>query len=136
MHIVEHGKERVVEAEHIVVVVDKLVDESIVGISIASYARIVGQSSADIEVFRVILVKHSVCNVWNISASIGFASDVYLEVLDAKNLLEVFEEADKVCSNVLFTSCGHFADGKACADRLFDPKYICQVDPAVEIGLC
>jgi hypothetical protein len=52
---------------------------------------------------------------------LAFAGDIDLEVLDAKDLLKVFEELDKVLGNFLLTVCCWCTDGKASSNRLSHP---------------
>lgn len=70
---------------------------------------------------RVVPVQHSSGDVRNITSSVTFTSNINLEVLDAKELLEILEESHKVLGS-LFLGCGiRLADRETCTNWLLDP---------------
>jgi len=52
---------------------------------------------------------------------LAFASDVYLVILDAKNLLEIFEGLDEVLRNFLLVVGGNVSDREPSTNWLFNP---------------
>jgi hypothetical protein len=75
----------------------------------------------NIEVSSILLIQHRCGDVRNIPAGVAFSGDVDLEVRDAKCLLEIFEEANKILSNCFLCLSSCSADGIACSNWLFDP---------------
>lgn len=65
---------------------------------------------------------------------LAFAGDVDLKVLDAKDLLKIFEECDKVLGNFLFAACGRRPNGKAGPNGLFHPTAVSARDYYVTSG--
>lgn len=60
-------------------------------------------------------------------------SHINLKVLDSEDVLEVFEELDKILTDLFLGGCCDLASRKASAHGLLDPKHVCQVDPRVVI---
>lgn len=131
--LVQGFDEGVIEAKYIVVVMYEFVDECIICKCVTSNAWIVGQSSAQIEVFGIVLVQHGVGDVRDVPPSVGFSSNIDLEVLDAEDCLKVLEETDEVCGNVIFVGGSDFTNREADTNRLFHPQHVGQVHPGVWI---
>ena len=81
-----------------------------------------GRLTGKVIVLRVLLVQHCCGNVWNVAARIALAGHVDFVIFDPKGRLPVLEELDEILSNVLLGPGGDFADRKACADGLLNPK--------------
>lgn len=75
-----------------------------------------------IEIVLILLVQHGSRDVRNVSPGIAFARHVNLEFFYPENVLEVLEEAKKVCGDVFFARCCHIPEGKPSSNWLFDPK--------------
>jgi hypothetical protein len=82
---------------------------------------LVRELTRQIEVVLVFLVQHRSRDVRNVSSGVTFTCYIDLEFLDTKDVLEVFEEAKEVFRNFFFRRRRHVSEGKACANRLFDP---------------
>lgn len=92
-----------------------------------------GRLTGKVIILLVLLVQHCCRYIWNVTASITFAGDVYLEILYAKGTLKVLEEFDEVLSSLLLGLCGDFANRKACADGLLNPESTLAVTPTHQV---
>ena len=72
----------------------------------------------------ILLIQDSCRNIWDISTSITFPSNIDLEVLDTKSLLKILEEIDKVLGCLFLSFGSNLPDGEASADWLIDPTEV------------
>lgn len=98
--------------------------------------RIVHKRASNIKMVRVIHVNHGGSNVRYVSSRVRFTGNVDLELGDAEDLLKVLEEANKVCSCFFFCSGRHLALTESQSNRIFDPKHVGEVRPAIRVLKC
>ena len=103
------------------------------GVCVVTDDGVVDEGAGEVVVGGVVLVKHGGGDVGDVAAGVGLAGDVDFKILDAEDILPVFEEFDEVLGDFFFRGGGYFADGVAGADRLLDPEHIGEVDPRVRI---
>ena len=77
----------------------------------------------DIVMRLVLLVQHGRRDVRNISPGITFAGNVDLEVLDAKGILPIQEEFDKILGDLFLCRRRRRSCRVTSANRLFDPRF-------------
>ena len=87
-----------------------------------------GVFTLEIEIIGALSVQHSSRYVGNIAASITLTSDIYVELLDSKCLLEVLEEADEVLGNFFLGFSSWSSHSVAGTDRLLHPVVESQKD--------
>jgi len=120
----ELGEEGAIEVEHVVVRHRIWYSNGcLLGVGKVTNARVIRERSAEVEILGVILIQHGGRDVRDVSTCVRLASDVDLVVLDAEQLLKVFEEFDKVLGSLLLGGGSWGTDGEAGADGLLDPEY-------------
>ena len=70
--------------------------------SLCAGARVIDHDPLDAIVFGVMLIQHGIRDVWNIVTSVTLASNVDLFVVQGKGIKEIFEESQKLFSNIVF----------------------------------
>lgn len=86
-----------------------------------------------IVVVRIVLVDKRSGDIRHVATRVALASDVDLELLDAKELFKVLEELDKVFGRLFLPSGSRGASRKPGTDGLINPEHVGQVDPRIRV---